>query len=113
MGIVDTLIGDLNEKKKYHANEKRAKALPAEYAEAYKNIKHYLWNTSGILTVDPLVSLVDMLEEAAADGRSVTSITGSDVAAFADDLVKGESSYKDRQRDKLNKSFVDKKKKAE
>lgn len=113
MGIIDTLLGDLSEKKKYRANEKRAKALPPEYAEAYKNIRNYLWNTSGILTIEPLISLVDLLEEAAANGRSVTDITGPDVAAFADDLVKGESSYKDQQREKLNKNFANKKKKED
>lgn len=46
--IIETIIGDLNEKRRYRANEKRANALPAEYAEAYKNIRNYLWNTSGI-----------------------------------------------------------------
>jgi DNA-binding ferritin-like protein (Dps family) len=106
MSILDKVIGDLGEKKKYRDNEKRAKALPAEYAEAYKEIKHYLWNTSGILTIDPLVSLVDLLEEAAADGKSVVDITGPDVAAFADELVRGESSYKDKLRAKLNKNFA-------
>ena len=84
MNIIDTLLGDLNEKKRYRANEKRAKDLPTDYAEAYKHIRNYLWSTSGILTIDPLVSLVDMLEEAAASGRSVTDITGPDVAAFAE-----------------------------
>lgn len=103
--IINTIIGDLGEKKRYSALEKRAKALPAEYADAYQSIKHYLWNTSGILTIDPLVSLVDMLEEAAADNRRVVDITGPDVAAFADDLVRGESSYKDQQREKLNKKL--------
>lgn len=102
MGIIEKLVGDLGEKKKYREAERRAKALPAEYAQAYNDIKHYIWNTSGILTIDPLVYLVDMLEEAAADGKKVTDITGPDVAAFADDLVKGESSYKDLQRKKLN-----------
>ena len=106
--IIDTIIGDLGEKKRYRENEKRAKALPTAYAEAYKEIRNYLWNTSGILTIDPLVSLVDLLEEAAAEGRSVTDITGPDVAAFADELVRGESSYKDKQREKLNKNFADK-----
>lgn len=100
--IINTIIGDLNEKKKYRENEKRAKALPAEYAQAYSEIKHYLWNTSGILTIEPLISLVDMLEEAAANGKHVVDITGPDVAAFADELVRGESSYKDQQRKKLN-----------
>lgn len=100
--IIDTVIGDLSEKKRYRENEKRAKALSAEYADAYKEIRNYLWNTSGILTIDPLVSLVDMLEEAAANNRRVTDITGPDVAAFADELVRGEKSYFDAQRKKLN-----------
>lgn len=57
------------------------------------------------LTIGPLISLVDMLEEAAANKRKVTDITGPDVAAFADELAKGESSWKDKQREKLNKEF--------
>lgn len=100
--ITDAIIGDLGEKKRYRENEKRAKMLPEEYAEAYDNIKKYLWRTSGILTIEPLISLVDMLEEAAASGKHVTDITGPDVAAFADDLVRDERSYKDTQRKKLN-----------
>ena len=100
--IINTLIGDLNEKKRYYANEKRAKALPKEYADAYQHIKHYIWSTSGLLTIDPLLSLVDLLEEAAANGKHVIEVTGEDVAAFADELVKGESSYKDKQRKALN-----------
>ena len=100
--IINTIIGDLSEKKKYRENEKRAKTLPPEYAQAYNDIKHYLWNTSGILTIEPLISLVDMLEEAAANGKHVIDITGPDVAAFADELVRGESSHKDQQHKKLN-----------
>ncbi len=107
--FIDTIIGDLSEKKEYKENEKRAKALPAEYAKAYKEIKHYIFTTSGILSMDPLKSLVDMLEEAAANDRRVVDITGPDVAAFADELVRGESSYFDSQRQKLNKNFSDKK----
>lgn len=104
--IVNAIIGNLGEKKRFRANEKRARALPAEYAEAYKEIRDYLWRTSGLLTYDPLVSLVDMLEEAAADGKSVISVTGPDVAAFADELVRGESTYQDNEREKLNNYFL-------
>lgn len=102
MNIINSIMGDLSEKKKYRENEKRAKALPAQYAAAYKEIKHYLWNTAGIITIEPLVSLVDMLEEAAAEGRQVTDITGPDVAAFADELARGAVSYKDSLSKKLN-----------
>lgn len=111
--IINAIIGDLDEKRKYRQNEKRAKALPTEYKEAYKEIRGYIWSTSGILTIEPLISLVDMLEEAAANGRHVTDITGPDVAAFADELVRGESSYKDQQRDKLNKNMSKKNKDAQ
>jgi DNA-binding ferritin-like protein (Dps family) len=103
--IFNKILGDLSEKKAYKQNEKRAKALPAEYAEAYKNIKHYIFSATGILTMEPLKVLVDMLEEAAAEGKHVIDITGADVAAFADELVRGEHSYFDQQRKKLNKSF--------
>lgn len=102
--IIDFIIGDIKEKKKYRENEKRAKSLPKEYADAYTEIKHYLWNT-GMLTIEPLVPLVDLFEEAAANGKHVTEITGPDVAAFADDLLRGESSYRDHQRKKLNEKL--------
>lgn len=103
--LIETIIGDLNEKKRYLTTEKRAKALPEEYRKAYENIRNYLWGTSGIVTIEPLVSLVELLEEAAADGKKVTDITGADVAAFADDLVRGEKSYFDDERRKLNDKF--------
>ena len=52
--------------------------------------------------MEPLLVLVDMLEEAAAENKHVIDITGPDVAAFADELVRGEKSYFDQQRKKLN-----------
>lgn len=109
--IIEMIVGDLEEKRRYRDAEKRALALPREYSQAYKDIKTYLWSVAGIMTIDPLVSLVDLLEEAAANDRRVTDITGPDVAAFADDLAKGENSYKDQQREKLNSKFADKKNK--
>jgi len=106
--IIDTIVGSLEEKRDYKKNEARAKALPAEYAQAYKEIKNYIFHTSGILTMDPLKSLVDLLEEAAAEGKSVLEVTGPDVAAFADELVRGEKSYKDQQSAKLNSKLAKK-----
>ncbi len=105
--IIDLIMGDIKDKKKYRENEKRAKSLPEEYADAYTEIKHYLWNT-GMLTIEPLVPLVDLFEEAAANGKHVLDITGPDVAAFADELVRGEKSYYDQQRKKLNTTIADK-----
>jgi DNA-binding ferritin-like protein (Dps family) len=110
MGIVDKIIGDLDEKKAYRANEARAKALPEEFAAAYREIQKYIFSTSGIYHMDPLKTLVDMFEEAAANGRHVSDITGTNVAAFVDELVSGTESFQDHQRAKLNKKFNSKKK---
>ena len=88
--ITDKVAGSMEQKRKYKENEKRAEALPKEFAEAYKAIRNYLWDTAGIVNVEPLVALVDMFEEAAANGKKVKDITGEDVAAFADEFVKGE-----------------------
>ena len=106
--IIDTIIGSLDDKRAYRDNEARAKALPTEYATAYKEIKNYIFHTSGIITIEPLKVLVDMLEEAAANGKHVLEITGPDVAAFADELVRGEKSYFEQQRKKLNTDIADK-----
>lgn len=101
--IIDTIIGSLDEKREYKQNEARAKALPGEYASAYVEIKKYIFQTSGIVSMEPLLALVDILDEASINGKSVIEVTGNDVAAFADELVKGAPSYKDGLGSKLNK----------
>ena len=106
--IIDTIIGSLEEKREYKQNEARAKALPGEYATAYKEIKAYLFRTSGIVTMEPLRVLVDILEEAAANGRHVLEITGADVATFADELVRDAKSYQGEQGKKLNAHLAEK-----
>jgi len=106
--IIDTLIGNLEEKKDYKNNEARAKVLPQEYQSAYKEIKNYIFHTSGIETMEPLKVLVDILEEASANDKRVLEVTGNDVAGFADELVLGEKSYYENQRDKLNAKFTNK-----
>lgn len=111
--IIDTIIGNLDEKREYRETERRGKALPGDFADAYKQIKSYIFNTSGVLTIEPLKTLVDMFEEAAANGKSVLEITGADVAGFADELVRGELSYFENQRAKLNRTMAKKLKKTD
>lgn len=106
--IIDTIIGSLDEKRDYRRHVARAKMLQGEYAIAYKEIKNYIFHTSGILNIAPLKALVSMLEEAAADDKRVLDITGPDVAAFADELVRGEKSYYEQQRKKLNTTIAKK-----
>ena len=106
--IIDALIGNIEDKREYKNNETRAKALPEEYSMAYKEIKNYIFHTSAIETMEPLKVLVDILEEASANDKRVLEVTGPDVAGFADELVRGEKSYYENQRNKLNAKFTDK-----
>jgi len=103
--IIDTIIGNIDEKRDYNKNEARAKNLPAEYFTAYKEIKGYIFRTSGIVSMEPLKVLVDILEEAAINGRQVLEVTGPDVASFADELVRDTKSYQGNQRKKLNQNL--------
>ncbi len=106
--IIDTIIGSVEDKKQWRAIEKRAKSLPHDYRIAYNEIKHYLWTSSGITTIDAFRVLIDLFEDSAANGRKVLEITGDDVAAFCDELVKGEKTYFENLRKKLNNNIAKK-----
>ncbi|MEI7539795.1 MAG: DUF1048 domain-containing protein [Candidatus Saccharibacteria bacterium] len=106
--ILDTIIGSIEDKKEWKAIEKRAKALPRDYRVTYDEIKHYLWKSSGITTIDAFKVMIDLFEESAANGRQVLEITGNDVASFCDELVKGEKTYFEGWREKLNRGIAKK-----
>ena len=107
MNLFEKIIGSLDDKREWRAMEVRAKALPSEYRNAYKAIQKYMWTAGG----GPndwkdssriFVGILDLFEEGAAEGKKVTDLTGEDVAAFCDDLVKDEKTWKDKYRKKLN-----------
>ncbi len=111
MSFLGKVIGDFADKKEWKQLEARAKALPKDYATAYNEIKKYIWTSAGTETIAPFKALVELFEEAAASGRSVIEVTGSDVAAFVDDLVRGEKSYHEKKRQQLNQDIAKKLKK--
>jgi len=106
--FLDKIIGDMNGKKEWNAIEKRAKALPHDYRVVYEEIKHYIWKSSGVSTIDVFKVLIDLFEESAANGRKVLEITGDNVAAFCDELVCGEKTYFEDWRQKLNRNIAKK-----
>ena len=103
--FLDMVVGSIEDKKEWKSIEAHAKALPHDYRVVYEEIKHYLWNSSGITTIDAFRVLIDLFEESAASGRQVLEVTGKDVAAFCDELVKGEKTYFEDLRKKLNNNI--------
>lgn len=107
MSIFEKIIGSLEDKREWKEMEARGKALPDEYNNAYKAIQKYMW-TAGDAPTDWKGSsrifngILDLFEEGVAEGKKVTDLTGEDVAAFCDELVKDEQTWKDKYRKKLN-----------
>lgn len=107
MNFFEKIIGSLDDKREWRVMEARAKGLPSEYRNAYKAMQKYMWTAGGGPTDWKDSSrifngILDLLEEGAAEGKKVTDLTGEDVAAFCDELVKDEQTWKDKYRKKLN-----------
>ena len=106
MSIFDKIFGSLEDKREWKAMEARAKGLPSEYLNAYNAIKKYLWTAGGPSDWKEssriFGGILDLFEEGAAEGKKVTDLTGEDVAAFCDELVKDTKTWKDKYRTKLN-----------
>ena len=114
MGIQDIIEG----KKEWRAHVTRVKELPKDYQIVYKEMQKYLFKVCTVELTDGiglLSGIVDLFEEGAALGKGVLEVTGSDVAAFCDELIKDSKTYFDiyqesakNQVDKSIKKAMDK-----
>ncbi|SHH96011.1 DUF1048 domain-containing protein [Desulfosporosinus lacus] len=94
MRIQDIIEG----KKEWRAHVARVKALPQDYQIVYKEIQKYLFKVGPVELTDGmglLSGIIDLFEEGAALGKGILEVTGRDVAAFCDDLIKDSKTYAD------------------
>ena len=87
MKIQDIIEG----KKEWRAHVARVKSLPKDYQIVYKEIEKYLFKIGPAELndgIDLLSGIVDLFEEGAILGKDVLEVTGGDVAAFCDDLIR-------------------------
>ncbi|MBN9391158.1 MAG: DUF1048 domain-containing protein [Chloroflexi bacterium] len=101
MRIQDIIEG----KKEWRAHMARVKALPQDYQIVYKEIQKYLFKVGPVeLTggTSVLSGIVDLFEEGASQGKGVLEVTGSDVAAFCDDLIKDSKTYAEIYQESVN-----------
>ena len=101
MRIQDIIEG----KKKWRAHMARVKALPQDYQIVYNEIQKYLFKVSPIDLSDGtglFSGIVDLFEEGAGLGKGVLEVTGRDVAAFCDDLIKDSKTYADIYQESVN-----------
>lgn len=96
--IQDAIEGKRKWQQKWRTHMARVKALPQDYQIVYKEIQNYLFRVGPVeLTdgTDLLSGIIDLFEEGAALGKGVLEVTGSDVAAFCDDLIKDSKTFAD------------------
>ncbi len=108
--FLNKILGDLESKKEWKAVQARAKVLPEEYRTVYDEIKQNVWQ-GGTGLMDPrglFKRLVDLFEDGVANGKHVLEVSGDDVAAFVRELVRGEKTYEDELREKLNRAIAKK-----
>ncbi|MBE6081977.1 MULTISPECIES: DUF1048 domain-containing protein [Tissierellales] len=101
MRIQDIIEG----KKEWRAHMTRVKALPQDYQIVYKEIQKYLFKVGPVELTEGtglLSGIVDLFEEGAASGKGVLEVTGSDVAAFCDNLIKDSKTYADIYQKSVN-----------
>lgn len=78
-------------KKEWKAHMRRVKALPNDYQIVYMEIQKYLYKVGPVeLTenIDLLKAIIDLFEDGISRGKGVLEVTGKDVAAFCDELIK-------------------------
>ncbi|MHC6179185.1 DUF1048 domain-containing protein [Clostridium sp. JNZ X4-2] len=88
----------IENKKEWRAHMARVKALPQDYQIVYKEIQKYLFKVGPVELTEGtglLSGIVDLFEEGANSGKGVLEVTGSNVAAFCDDLIKDSKTYTD------------------
>lgn len=98
MKMKDAIEGKRTWQEKWRAHMTRVKALPQDYQIVYKEIQKYLLKVGPVELndgTDLLAGIVDLFEEGAALGKGVLDVTGKDVAAFCDDLIKDSKTYAD------------------
>ncbi|WP_077299870.1 DUF1048 domain-containing protein [Virgibacillus pantothenticus] len=97
--------------KKMKSFEVRAKALPAEYQMAWKEIITNLWiygDFTGRNLMPILDNALELLEVTSAEGQSIEEVLGDDIKGFCAAIVGdgGIKTHRDKWRNQLNKNVA-------
>jgi DNA-binding ferritin-like protein (Dps family) len=101
----------IEEKREYKKQMARVEALPEDYRFVFKKILETTWSFAagdGYDMMELHNGLIDLFESGAANGKRVLEITGEDVAAFCDELLRDVKTYPGDMRRKLNRDIAKK-----
>lgn len=98
-------------KRKYKKHMARVNALPEDYRYVFKKIQEHMWmfvagNGYGMMEIH--YDLIELFESGAAEGKHVMDITGEDIAAFCDELMRNTETYTKNWRERFNRDIMSK-----
>jgi DNA-binding ferritin-like protein (Dps family) len=90
--LIEKVVGDFGDKKRWRAYKARTKQLPANYRAAIEALERYLTYFGAITKGDVLMSmledLADLFEQSAANGTPIRGIVGDDPVEFAEEFLR-------------------------
>lgn len=109
--VIEKVVGDFGDKRRWRAYRARREQLPASYRTAVQALERYLTYRGAITKGDVLMSmledLADLFERAAADGTPIRSIVGDDPVEFAEEFLRNytEGQWINKERDRLTETI--------
>lgn len=101
----------IESKREYKQQMARVEVLPKDYQYVFKKIQGHMWMFAAGYGYDMMkihYGLIELFEAGAADGKHVLEITGEDVAAFCDELLRSSETYTENWREALNRDILKK-----
>ncbi|MBE6828782.1 DUF1048 domain-containing protein [Caproiciproducens sp. R1] len=101
----------IESKREYKQQMARVEALPKDYQYVFKKIQSHMWMFAAGSGYDMMkihYDLIELFEAGAAEGKPVLEITGEDVAAFCDELLRSARTYTEDWREALNRDILKK-----
>lgn len=111
MNLIEMVVGDFGDKRRWHDFKTRIKALPPAYRTAAEGLERYLLYfgaTEGDIWLTAFEDLADLFEQAAADETPVREIVGSDPVDFAEAFAAnyGGAGWINKERRRLNEAIM-------
>jgi DNA-binding ferritin-like protein (Dps family) len=109
--LIEKVVGDFGDKKRWRAYKARTKQLPANYRAAIEALERYLTYFGAITKGDVLMSmledLADLFEQSAANGTPIRSIVGDDPVEFAETFLRNyaEGQWINKERARLTEAI--------
>lgn len=101
----------MESKREYREQMARVDALSEDYQYVFKKIQEHMWKFAAGSGYDMMkihYDLIELFESGAASGKHVLDVTGEDVAAFCDELLRNAETYTENWREKLNRDIIKK-----